>query len=285
MQTTKTTTTQGNIEISMTVPWADIAQLYEQVVAETAKAAEVPGFRKGKAPKSLVEEKVDESKVYEEVIKRLIPKAYADAVAKEAVRPIVSPKIELKSAKKNEDWIIVAHTCQRPAVTLGDYKAAIINLKGTQQKKIWTPGSGQKPPEDEKDKKQSLDEILGALLPTVTISLPTLLVEHEVNRLLSELIDQTKQLGLTVEQYLASTGRSTESVRKEYEEQAKRTLTLEFALEDIADKEGIFVSDDDIDKVLNTAKTDEERKRLEQERYYLASLLRRQKTLDFLTSL
>ena len=111
-----------------------------------------------------------------------------------------------------------------------------------------------------------------------------MLVEHEVNRLLSDLIDQTKKLGLTVEQYLASSGRTAETIRHEYEEQAKRTLTLEFSLEEIADKEGILVSDDDIAKVIQTAKTDEEKKALESQRYYLASVLRRQKTLDFLAS-
>ena len=91
---------------------------------------------------------------------------------------------------------------------------------------------------------------LKALYEHVTIKIPGLLLEHEVNRLLSDLIDQTKKLGLTVEQYLASTNRSPESIKKEYEEQATRTLALEFALEEIADKEGIVVSDDDIETVI-----------------------------------
>ena len=145
-------------------------------------------------------------------------------------------------------------------------------------KKIWLPGQ-------EKKDKPSLDVILKALLSVITVDIPKLLIEHEVNRLLSELIDQTKQLGLTVEQYLASTGRNAQSVRREYEEQARRTLALEFGLEEVADREGILVSDDDIDTVVKTAKTDEERKSLEGQRYYLASILRRQKTIDFLSSL
>lgn len=90
---------------------------------------------------------------------------------------------------------------------------------------------------------------------------------------------------MSVEQYLSSTGRTADGVRKEYEEQARRTLTLEFALEEIADREGIIISDDDIDTVIKTAKTDEEKKSLGAQRYYIASVLRRQKTLDFLSSL
>ena len=103
--------------------------------------------------------------------------------------------------------------------------------------------------------------------------------------MLSNLIDQVKKLGLTVEQYLASTNRTNESIRQEYTDQSRRTITLEFALEEIADKEGILVSDDDVAAVIQSAKNEEEKKSMETQRYYLATILRRQKTLDFLSSL
>lgn len=276
MTVAQTTTADGTLELTMTVPWSDVAKTFEHVKTELAQKTEVAGFRKGKAPQKMVEEKLDESKIYEDVLQHLIPQIYNDAVKQTSTRPLISPKIELKEAKKGSDWVIIARTCQRPKVTVGDYKKAVQEIKS---KKIWTPG------QEEKDKKPSLDVILNALLSQVNVEIPKLLIEHEVNRLLSELIDQTKQLGLSVEQYLASTGRNAQSVRAEYEEQARRTLSLEFGLEDVADREGILVSDDDIDTVIKTAKSDEERKSLESQRYYLASILRRQKTIDFLASL
>lgn len=263
----------GTIDLTITIPWADVATTYEKVVVDMVQKAELPGFRVGRAPRELVEKNLDKTKVYEEVLKTLIPAAYNAAVTEQKVKPIVSPKIELKDATENKDWVFIAHTCEKPAVTLGEYKKAAQALKT----KILKPG--------EEPKKPTLDELLMTLYKNVTVTLPSLLIEHEVNRLLSELIDQTKKLGLTVEQYLASTQRTSESIKKEYEEQARRTLTLEFALEEIADAEGVLVSDDDIDAVIKTGKTDEEKKTLENQRYYLASVLRRQKTLDFLASI
>lgn len=257
----------GTIELTITIPWPDVKSVYDHVVDEAVANAEITGFRKGKAPRNLVEEKLDKSKIYEEVLKELIPKVYNDGVSAQKIKPIVTPKVELKEASEGKDWILRLLTCERPMLTLKDYKA----------KKIWTPGHEQKKP--------TLDEILKDLYDKVEISLPSILIEQEVNRLLSELIDQTKKLGLTVEQYLVSTGRIADTLRKEYEEQAKRTLALEFALEDVADKEGILVSDDDIDAVVKTAKTDQERESLTKQRYYLASVLRRQKTLDFLAAI
>jgi FKBP-type peptidyl-prolyl cis-trans isomerase (trigger factor) len=280
----------NTIELLITVPWSSIDASYNTVVEEMVKQAEVAGFRKGKAPRAVVEEKLDKTKVYEDVLKRVIPDAYAQAVKEQNIRPIVSPKIELKEATEKKDWSIRALTCEKPTVTLGAYKKAITDLKSAKAKKIWVPGqdpsasSGQGQEKD-KPQKPNLDELLKALFENVSVPIPSLLIEHEVNRLLSDLIDQTKKLGMSVEQYLSSTNRTVDSVRKEYEEQSRRTLTLEFALEEIADKEGVLISDDDIDTVIKTAKTDQEKKSLEAQRYYIASVLRRQKTIDFLASL
>lgn len=273
----------GTLELTITIPWTDVSKAYSATVDKAVETTELPGFRKGKAPADLVEKNLDKTKLYEDVLKTLIPQSYNQAITEQKLKPIISPKVELKEANEGKDWVIRVLTCEKPAVTLGDYKKAIRDSKA---EKIWKPGdlpAGKAG--DEKTKKPTLDELLHALYGTVTISLPALLVEHEINRLLSDLIDQTKKLGLSVEQYLASTNRTADSIRHEYEEQAKRTLTLEFALEEIADKEGVLVSDDDIDTVINTAKTDEEKKALSSQRYYLASILRRQKTLDTLASL
>lgn len=286
MKSTLTRQGDGTIELLISVPWAEVESLYEKVVSELVKNAEVEGFRKGKAPRAIVEAKLDKTKTYEEVLKELIPTVYGKAIEEQKIRPVVSPRIELKEATEKKDWIIRALTCEKPTVTLGNYKKAIADLKSDKAKKIWIPGKDeQKPQEAEKPQKPTLDELLKAVFDNVKANIPALLIEHEVNRLLSDLIDQTRKLGMSVEQYLSSTGRTSDSVRKEYEQQALRTLTLEFALEAIADAEGILISDDDIDTVIKTAKSDQEKETLTSQRYYIASVLRRQKTLDFLSAL
>jgi FKBP-type peptidyl-prolyl cis-trans isomerase (trigger factor) len=273
------------VELTITIPWTEVLAVYNEVVEDIVKSTEISGFRKGKAPRNVVEEKLDKTKTYEEVLKQIIPKSYSTAVTEQKIKPIVSPKVELKEATENKNWVIRAITCEKPTVTLGDYKKAVTELKASKAKKIWVPGKDEKPEAKEEVKKPTLDEILKTVYENVSMNTPVILLDQEVNRLLSDLIDQTKKLGMSVEQYLSSTGRTGESVRNEYREQAKRTLVLEFALEEIADKEGILISDDDIETVIKTAKTEEEKKALEAQRYYIASVLRRQKTLDFLSSL
>lgn len=271
-------TDDGTIELTITIPWNEIQTMYETVVSETAKGAEISGFRKGKAPKQMVEENIDKTKTYEETIKRLVPKAYTDAVSEHKISPIMMPQIELKSAEEGKDWIVLAKTCERPIITLKDYKKAVSELKAKNTPKILVPG--KEVAGDEKSKGPSIDDVLETLLLSIEAKLPEILLDHEVTHQLSQLVDQTKKLGLTVEQYLASSGKTADGIRLEYRTQATKNLTLEFGLEAIADNEHVSVSDDEIAKLLQTAKSDEERKSLESQKYYLASLIRRQKTID-----
>ncbi len=273
-------TSDGTITLTVTIPWTDIKSLYQVVVDENVANAEISGFRKGKAPKKMVEENLDKTKVYEETIRRLVPKAYSDAVSEHKLTPIMMPQIDLKSAEEGKDWIILAKTCEKPKVTLGDYKKAVGDLKFSKTKKIFIPGKEEAPNDDKKG--PSVDEVLAALLTAVKVAIPAILIDHEVTHQLSQLVDQTKKLGLSVEQYLASTNRTADSVRTEYAGIAEKNLSLEFALEAIADHDHIEVSNDEIAKILESAKTPEERQNLESQRYYLTSLVRRQKTMDAL---
>ncbi|MBI1919376.1 trigger factor family protein, partial [Candidatus Microgenomates bacterium] len=49
----------GTIELTITIPAADVKKAWDQIVEETVKNTVLPGFRKGKAPKKLAEEKLD----------------------------------------------------------------------------------------------------------------------------------------------------------------------------------------------------------------------------------
>jgi FKBP-type peptidyl-prolyl cis-trans isomerase (trigger factor) len=273
----------GSIAINIIIPWTKVANMYDEVLSDFVNNAELPGFRKGKAPRDMVEKSLDKGKVYEEVLKRVIPQAYTDAVKTNDLHPIVVPKVEIKEAEEKKDWLIRAITSEKPKITIGDYKTKITDLKNAKSKKIWLPGEDPKAQKEEVHK-ITVDEVLNALYESITIKLPKLLIENEVNRMLSDLIDQTKKLGLTVEQYLASTHKTAESIKKDYEDESSKTITLEFALEEIGDKEGILISDDDIEKALATIKSEDEKKALAKEKYYLATILRRQKTLEYLAS-
>jgi len=181
------------------------------------------------------------------------------------------------------------HVGQRVVEKFPDFAQGKVKLeelkKGKPEDSKGKPQDPKAKAEDPKAQQLTVDDVIKAISDVITAKIPDILIQNQVNRLLSDLIDQTKKLGLTVEQYLASTNRTAESLRADYEKQARQTIILELGLEEIADKEGVIISDDEIDAIIKTAKTEEERKALTRERYYLASLLRRQKTLDKLANI
>ncbi len=268
---------QGNtIELTITIEWPQIKDTYEKIFNDFASRIELPGFRKGKAPPDIVKKQINKNKIYEEVLKELVPKVYADAVKEQNLHPIISPKVDVLEAEENKAWKLKITTAEIPDIDLGNYKKAIAELKSAKQTKIWVPGEKK---EEDKPKGPTVGEVLDAIYKIVKADLSPLIIEDEVNRMLSNLVNELQKLGLTVEQYLKSQGKTSDQLRSEYQEQAKKTLVLEFALEKLADTEKITVEPSEVDTVIKNAKTDEEKKTLENQKYYITGLLRRQKTL------
>jgi len=268
----------GTIRLTVTIPNADIRKAWEEVIGGLVEKAEIKGFRKGKAPRKLVEERTNKENVKEEVLRKLLPIAYTDAIKTHGLRPIVNPKVHLEKIedpKLNKDWQFTALTCEAPEVKLGNYKKNIQKI--TAKSKIAIPGKEQTP--------AKFEEIVKALIDSVIIEVPELLVDNETDRLLSQTLEDVRKLGLTLDQYLSSIGKNPEVLRNEYKQKAGNDLKLELALVKIAEEEKITVEASEIEEAIKAGKSDEEKKNLETNKYLLANILRQQKTLDFLKNL
>lgn len=265
----------GTISLTVTVPSKRVLDTKEEVIASLVEQAELPGFRKGKAPRDLVESKLEKEKVNEEILRKLLPQTYLEAVNEHNLKPIVSPQIHITTLEDGKDWQYTALTCEAPTVDLGSYKESIKNI--TAKSKIVVPGKEQQP--------VSFEELTKALLSSATVKVPKLIVQGETDRLLSQTLDEVKKLGMTLDQYLSSTGKTPEGLRAEYETKATNDIKLEFALQKVADSEKINVTDEEIAAAVKEAKTEEERKSLEANKYLLATIIRQRKTLEFLRSL
>jgi len=280
----------GTIEMTVTIPWAEVEKSYKEHVDEFIKHVEIKGFRKGKAPKELAEKQLDRDKVYQEVIKHLIPKLYAESIKTHNLKPIVTPDIQLTKAKEKEPWEFTALTCEQPVIGLDNYKKLITEAKGDLKKdELWIPGKSDKPQEKDENadqkRQRQMNVVLEYLIKNVDIVIPHILIQAEVEQRLSRLLDELQKLGLTIDTYAKSKGMTPDIVRKQHEQEVTNTFKLEFILETIADKEGVTVQDKDIDKLIAKVTDKEEQESLTKNKYYLASLIRRQKTLDRLHAL
>lgn len=267
--------TDGTIQLNISIPWATVKKAKEVAMEAYLASAQLPGFRKGKAPKKLVEDNINQDHLREEVLRKLLPEAYTEALKEHDLKPILNPKVSVQKLEEDDDWTFEAFTAEAPEIVLGEYKTAVKNV--TAKSKIVVPGKEEAP--------VNFDEIAKAILETATVKIPAIIIEQEVDRLLSQTLDEVKRLGMTLDQYLASTNRNTDALRAEYAKKAENDIKLEFLLQKIAETEKITVEEKEIDEAIAQGKTEAEKQNLENNRYLLASIIRQQKTLDFLRSL
>ncbi len=277
------------IEVTINIPWEDIQSVYVDTFSKLQKDLAVEGFRKGKVPKTIAEKHLTKESIYQELIKTLLPKIYEELLKKESLKPIMNPKIDLVKVKENEDWEVKFLIAEKPQVDLGDYKSKIKAVKDEQKKaEIWVPGKDKETKSDKKpeeERQKLLNEILTALLKEAKCEISDLIIEEELNHRLSHTLNEIQKLGLTVDNYLKSMNLTQDQLKERLKNEIVETYKLEFILSALADSENVKVEKDDLDKLFANIKDEKERQAAEANAYYYASILRKQKVLELLTSL
>ena len=269
----------GTIEITINIPWKRVLTAYQKKLEQLAKVIDVKGFRKGKAPVKMAEKQLNKTTVYQEILKEIIPDLYLEAVKEHKLKPIVNPQISVVSLEENKDWQIKATTCEIPEIKVGKYKEEIKKVLASD--KIWVPGEDKEKQTQETETKK-LDKIFKTLIESIKFKVPEILIQEEANKMLSKLIDQTNQLGLTLEQYLASSGKTSDQIKKEYQNQAAQTIKLELILSKIADEEKIKVTDDQVEQMIKSIpeKETQESFKNEAQKAYIRQILRKRQVID-----
>lgn len=278
----------GTVQVTLTIPYADVLASQQEVAKEYAKTTEIPGFRPGKAPLEKVLEKIPQNTLLERALGRILPKLFGQAAEDQKLQPIIYPRFELIHAHPNEDWQIRAVTCELPQFELGDYKKIVSGALRT--KGLWVPGKDTKEEEAKGGaaRIEKEQEVTKALLEGIKITIPKILSEEETNSRLSRLLERLEKMGLNLESYLASIGKTTETLRQEYEQQSQDAIALDLILNKIADEENITITDAQIQEIVNASKADSKLSaefESPEKRRVVENILRRRAALDSLISL
>ncbi len=110
------------VKLTFDVSAEDFEKAINNVYKKNAKKFNIPGFRKGKAPKAIVEKYYSEAVFYEDAINEVLPKAYDDAVDELKLDVVAKPEIDVEEIKKGEPVVFTALVTTKPEVNLGNYK-------------------------------------------------------------------------------------------------------------------------------------------------------------------
>lgn len=116
-------------KLTITVEAEKFGAALDQAYKKNKSKIALPGFRKGKASRAMIEKMYGPSVFYEDAANELIPDAY-EAAAKESELEIVAqPEIAVEQIEKGKDFIFTATVAVKPEVTLGDYKGIEVEKK------------------------------------------------------------------------------------------------------------------------------------------------------------
>jgi trigger factor len=107
------------VEIEPSEMEAPMESSYKRV----SQQANIPGFRKGKAPRSIVEQYVGKESIIEDALKHLVPQAYEQALKEQEIEPFAQPEVEIT---QTDPVIFTAVVPLAPSVELGDYQSISI---------------------------------------------------------------------------------------------------------------------------------------------------------------
>ena len=260
-------------ELRFEIPKDRVSKKLDEVYQDIGKEAEIKGFRPGKAPRHVLENRF--SKIaQEEAIKKLIPEVYQEAITREALAPIDLPEIDDVTFKDG----VVSFTAKldiKPEVKIKDYKGIKIAKKSSQVAdeeidktfEFFKSGQGQgkevpiddafakslgyaslqdfrvslkRQLEIDKDRHNRMDvenQVLEYLLKSANLTVP----ESAVNRQLEHLVEDTKQRlkgqGLKQEDI----DKRESEMRSELKKSAERDIKIYFVLDKIAELENITI--------------------------------------------
>lgn len=116
-------------KMTIEIPVEEVEKAIDDVYKKERNRIQVPGFRKGKAPRKLIEKFYGEHVFLEDAINEVVPKAYQEAADDNADLQIVShPEIDYVQAEKGKDLIFTATVATRPEVKLGEYKGLEVDV-------------------------------------------------------------------------------------------------------------------------------------------------------------
>lgn len=336
------------VEITIAVPWTDLQANWDQTLQKVSADIELPGFRKGTAPISMVEQNLGQ-KLQDEVLKTAMPNFLIEALKGTDIVPIDYPKYDVISFSKGNNLQFKATITNRPQISVGDYKSIkavrpnpkavtdediikVINdlFKRWQLKQapvltsepsktgqnqntgsISFQASQQSAPNDEfaqamgalslielKTKiKKDLESnssynneldfeeaILQEVEKITTVEMPEILIQDELNRMLVSLQRRVADMGLLLEDYLKSQGKTLDQIKNEWRIQAEKNVRMELGLSEIARMENVTITDDELKAEIDKIQDQKIKAQFEAQepRLHLRHALRQTRTLDLL---
>ncbi|HIU64032.1 MAG TPA: trigger factor [Candidatus Avacidaminococcus intestinavium] len=122
----------NEVTIKIELPAAEVNKGFNKAVQKIAGQVNIPGFRKGKAPRKILERHVGIEAIKQEAFEIVANECYRKALDDEKLIPVGNPSVEESKFEENEDMQVVLKVVVKPEPKLGEYKGLTVEKKEAQ---------------------------------------------------------------------------------------------------------------------------------------------------------
>jgi len=120
---------ENEATLKITAPAAEVNAGYKKAVKKIADQVNIPGFRKGKAPRAIIEMHYGKEAVKQEAFEIVANKVYSEALDQEKLIPVSDPKVEESTFEEGKDMELTIKVTLKPEPELGEYKGLHVEKK------------------------------------------------------------------------------------------------------------------------------------------------------------
>lgn len=342
---------KSQVEIHAIVPGKKFQSYKETAIKSLGNRIEIDGFRKGNVPANLIEKKVGEMGILEEMAQLAIMEEYPTILTDEKIDAIGRPEIHITKIAADNDLEFTITTAVAPTLEIGNYKkiakgvngkkseitvddkeidSALLELRQMRaHQKLHDEGVDHHDHDhtkiEEKDLPELTDEfvkslgkfegiedfktklrenllkekegheiekrrveLIDGIIDDSKVELPDILVDFELDKMMQQFAYDISSMGLTMEDYFKRIEKDETTLKAEWRENAIKRAKIQLILDDIAKKEKLVPSEEEIQK--ETAKILEMYQNQsdiseERARSYVTQILTHAKAFEFLEKL
>ena len=116
------------VKLAVEVPFSELKSSLDEAYRSIAAQVRVPGFRPGKVPARIIDQRIGRAAVLEEAINKALPKAYSDAVRETGVKALGQPEIEVTQLEDNDHVAFTAEVDVRPEISVPAYSGLAVTV-------------------------------------------------------------------------------------------------------------------------------------------------------------
>ena len=128
MKTSVDKLSDTRVKLNVSVPFDELGKEIDQAYKAIAQQVNIPGFRRGKAPRQLIDARFGRGPILEQVVNDMLPTRYEQALAENEINPLGQPEIEITKIEDNDVVEFTAEVDVRPEIEVPDFSKISVKV-------------------------------------------------------------------------------------------------------------------------------------------------------------